>query len=115
MRIISFAKTTNHYKSGKKTVTRRFWKDSHAEKFNKGDKFMGYDKLPYAKGKPLHPSELTEKPYKEKLIDMPESDVQKECDDCETKKEFITKYFGWENRNKSPWVIRFKHIGGRNE
>ena len=44
MRIISFAWTTEALIQGKKTQTRRFWKDRYAKSFKKGDLIQAYDK-----------------------------------------------------------------------
>ena len=51
--IISFAWTAEALLAGKKTVTRRCWKDSHAAKFKPGALHDAYDKIPIAGGKKI--------------------------------------------------------------
>jgi len=110
--IISFAWTSSVLMEGKKTVTRRQWTESYFKKwcgmFKRGLLIhQAYDKVPYAGGKKLCDIKLTHIPYKEKLKDMPESDVQAEGGLWKDKKEFIS-LFG--DPEMEVTVIRFKPI-----
>ena len=109
--ILSFGWTWQELLAGKKTVTRRLWKERTANIFKKyyqeqklvraSDKDLRY------KGKVIAWIELTEEPYQELLCNMPESDVELEGGMVETKQEFIDKYFDG-NETLKPWVIRFR-------
>lgn len=78
MKIISFAYTTPALLAGRKTVTRREWKDSWAERFKKDEFVQAYDKDARYGGKKVAVIQLTEKPYKEELIKMPFADYEGE-------------------------------------
>lgn len=77
MKIISFGWTAPALIAGKKTVTRRDWKDSHAAKFKAGEIVQAYDKAPYAGGKLIGYVEIVSV-TKEPMLNMPESDYYKE-------------------------------------
>jgi hypothetical protein len=77
-KIISFALTTEALLAGRKTVTRRLWKDSHAARFKKGDICQAYDKAAYLGGKPVGLIRLTCDPYKERTCLIPASDWEAE-------------------------------------
>jgi len=49
MLIMSFAHTTEALLAGRKTVTRRCWKDTHAAKFTPGTLVAAWDHLPHRK------------------------------------------------------------------
>lgn len=53
MKIISFAMTTDALKAGRKTVTRREWKDSHAARFKPGEIVEAWTAGPHRGGKPF--------------------------------------------------------------
>jgi DNA (cytosine-5)-methyltransferase 1 len=93
-----------------KTVTRRDWKDSHAEKFirayERGDRVVALDKDKRYGGKQIGWCKLVCPPYKEKLADMPASDLLAEGGMVDTTKEFIDKYFDGDS-SLYVWVIRF--------
>lgn len=83
MAIISFSLTEDALLSGRKTVTRRTWKPSHMQNwqtwFDEGRRTHdAYNKIPIAGGKRIARIHLTERPYWEKLSEMPESDLEKE-------------------------------------
>jgi len=107
---ISFGKTYPQLLKGK-SVTRRVWKDSHALKFIKifeeGARFQALDKDKRYGGKQVGWLTLTEKPYQEKLADMPMADLIKEGFPELTLAEFIEHYFDGDDQ-KVVWVIRFK-------
>jgi site-specific DNA-cytosine methylase len=106
---ISFGWTAQYLPA--KTVTRRDWKDSHAEKFirayERGDRIVALDKDKRYGGKQIGWCKLACLPYKEKLSDMPISDLVAEGGMVDTTKEFIDKYFDG-NSSKEVWVIRFE-------
>ena len=81
--IISFAYTTGALLQGRKTVTRRAWKDSTFAIWCRAfdmDRFEhdAYDKLPSAGGHKVGTIRMTCRPYKERLKDMPAADVKAE-------------------------------------
>lgn len=93
MAFISFGKTKKEYLSGTKTVTRRAWKISHEEQWQKywdeGNLVHdAWDKLPFCGGERMGNFKLTCRPYREQLIDMPEEDLLAEGGMCETRSEF---------------------------
>ncbi|MEG4201734.1 hypothetical protein [Microcoleus sp. Pol12A5] len=96
-----------------KTVTRRCWKDSHAEKFlsafeqNKLIKALDKD-IRYG-GKQIGWCRLLCAPYKEELAAMPDADLEAEGGMCSSVAEFIQQYFK-SNSSLEVWVIRFEFI-----
>src|SRR4030042_5472102 len=79
MKIISFALTTQVFLEGKKTVTRRDWKDRFAILMEEGEHLQAWDKLPRCKGaKKIGEIELTRKPYKQWLHDVTDEDEIRE-------------------------------------
>lgn len=93
MAIISFAKTVDELLSDKKTVTRRDWSDKQFEMWcNFWDDghliHDAYDKSPRNGGKKISRFELTYRPYRERLEDMPLADLITEGGMCKTVKEF---------------------------
>lgn len=105
MLIISFAHTTKALLAGKKTVTRRFWDDRHAAKFRKGMAVQAWDRSPRAGGKCVAVIELTENPYRERLRNMPDGDLEAEGGLWESKEEFVGLMGG---PDAEPWVVRFR-------
>lgn len=108
--IVSFAHTTDALLSGLKTVTRRDWCDSHAAKFGTGQLVDAYDHLPRSGGHKVATIRLTCDPYKERLIDMPDSDLAAEGGLWRTKEDFID-CFGGDHKRKV-WVVRFVLVKG---
>lgn len=53
MLIMSFAHTADALVAGRKTVTRRCWKESHAAKFTPGTLVAAWDHLPHRGGKKI--------------------------------------------------------------
>lgn len=85
--------TTDELLAGEKTVTRRDWKESHLmnwqDWYDHGYwRHDAYDKIPIAGGEKIGEIYLTERPYWEKLSDMPESDLEKEGGMVDTLEEF---------------------------
>ena len=99
--------------AGRKTVTRRLWKDSTALKFSRayenGSIVQAWNNAPYAKGIHIADIRLTANPYQEKLGDMPEQDLDSEGGFWDSKEAFIsTVCNGKPNPNLIVWVCRFK-------
>ncbi|MEG3939853.1 hypothetical protein QT995_17045 [Microcoleus sp. S36b_A3] len=94
-------------------MTRRTWKDNHAQKFinafhhNKLVKALDRD-IRYG-GKQIGWCRLLCAPYKEQLAAMPEVDLQAEGGMCDSIKEFVQRYFQG-NSSLEVWVIRFEFI-----
>jgi hypothetical protein len=109
--IISFGKTLEFLPE--KTVTRRNWKDIHAQKFinafNQNKLVQAFDKDARYGGKQIGWCRLLCAPYKERLCDMPSEDLLAEGGMCNTIGEFIEKYFD-RNPHLEVWVIRFEFI-----
>lgn len=76
--LISFAWTFPAFHAGSKDITRRYWKDSHAAKFNEGDIIDAYDKLPIRGGKKIGQIRITKKPYQQRTSEMTEEDYRRE-------------------------------------
>jgi hypothetical protein len=113
MAILSFALTKGEFLSGKKTVTRRDWSESHYQTWVRmwdTDRRIhdAYDNIPRAGGSKIGELRLTQRPYRERLSDMPVEDLIAEGGMCSTLAEFY-KLIG-----KSPreyvTVIRFERI-----
>jgi hypothetical protein len=108
---ISFGKTLPYLPH--KTVTRRIWKDSHAQKFinafhqNKLVKALDKD-IRYG-GKQIGWCRLLRAPYKEQLSFIPVADLAAEGGMCDSVESFINRYFKG-NINLVVWVIRFEFI-----
>lgn len=87
--IISFSKTVEEFTIGYKRVTRRDWSDKHLEAWQRAwdkEKFThaAWDKSPRNGGKYIGAIELAERPYKERLEDMPITDLFEEGGRWET-------------------------------
>lgn len=109
MKIISFAWTTEALLQGKKTQTRRFWKDSYTKQFKKGDMVQVYDKNPRAGGKLIAFIRLTKKPYKQKLDDITQDDFLAEGGyHCWPTKFALIDVMKRLNKGLKPWVIEFE-------
>lgn len=107
---ISFAWTTQELLEGKKTVTRRMWMPKHAAKFHEGDLVNAWSKNPRCRGAKCVAVIRLTKVYKERLGDMPESDVAAEGGRWPSKKAFIEGMSGVPGGvpDMVVWVIRFK-------
>jgi phage N-6-adenine-methyltransferase len=108
---ISFGKTLQYLPD--KTVTRRTWKDSHAQKFINAFKqhklVKALDKDIRYGGKQIGWCRLVCAPYKEQLSAMPDGDLAAEGGMCSSVQEFIQQYFKGDS-NLEVWVIRFQFI-----
>lgn len=107
---ISFGKTCPQLLAGK-TVTRRIWKDSHAQKFinayERSLRVQALDKDLRCGGQQIGWLTLTEKPYQEHLPDMPESDLAAEGFPELSRDEFIEQFF-FGKADTLVWVVRFQ-------
>ena len=93
MAIISYAKTTNEYRSGIKTETRRDWSlRQYMMWVNFWNTYRlvhdGYDKLPRNGGKPIGKFRLTDRPFQQQLKDMTAENLIAEGGMCKTVDEF---------------------------
>ena len=108
---ISFGKCQNEIKLGKKTVTRRNWNHDYANKFKKaflkGEKIPAYDFSKINGGSQIGWLQLETMPYLETLQNMPESHLTKEGSMCDTKEQFINKFFQG-NKLLEIYVLEFK-------
>jgi len=113
MAILSFALTKEEFLSGKKTVTRRDWSESHYQMWARmwdTDRHIhdAYDNIPRAGGCKIGELRLTHRPYKERLGDMPVEDLNAEGGMCSSLKEF-SKLIG-KDPQEYITVIRFERI-----
>ncbi|WP_413167997.1 hypothetical protein ACL6C3_14875 [Capilliphycus salinus ALCB114379] len=108
---ISFGYTTRQLFEGK-SVTRRCWKDSYAQNFIKRwqrgiTTYIALDKDRRWGGKQIGWITLTCCPYKQRLSEMPLSDLAAEGFPELNRQEFIERFFKG-NDQQQVWVIRFK-------
>ena len=115
MKIISFAWTTPALLAGRKTVTRREWKDRHAATFRKGDLIAAYNRQPRFGGRQVATLRLTQDAYKESTALAPPEDFEREgfayLDDHRLMVAGDTPLEVWDSWHESPsdwWVIRFE-------
>ena len=78
MLIISYGWTSAAFKAGRKTVTRRDWKPTHAAKFKKGTLAAAWDKDPRYGGQKIGIVRILEDVEYEAMADMPDSDYEAE-------------------------------------
>jgi hypothetical protein len=93
MAILSFAMTKNEFLEGNKTVTRRSWNNRHFEmwaRFWDTDRHVhdAWDNIPRVGGRKIGEFRLTERPYREKLKNMPRADLVAEGGMCSSLDEF---------------------------
>lgn len=93
MAIISFSMTVDELLAGEKTVTRRDWKPSYMadwQRWYEEGRHLhdAYDQIPIAGGEKIGEIRLTDRPYWERLDEMPESDLAAEGGMVETLEEF---------------------------
>jgi hypothetical protein len=115
MAILSFAWTKDEFLSGKKTVSRRCWKERQLKMWQRlwdSGRLVheAWDKAPFAGGKRIGKFKLTARPYQERLGDMPESDLIAEGGMCRTLEEFY-KLLG-KTPEEIVSVIRFEKLQG---
>ncbi|MEG4958888.1 hypothetical protein [Microcoleus sp. F10_A2] len=94
-------------------MTRRAWKDKHADKFinafHQHKLVKALDKDIRYGGKQIGWCRLLCAPYKEQLAAMPYEDLEAEGGMCASVPEFIQRYFKG-NSSLEVWVIRFEFI-----
>ncbi|MBE9092508.1 hypothetical protein [Tychonema sp. LEGE 07203] len=94
-------------------MTRRAWKDKHADKFinafHQHKLVKALDKDIRYGGKQIGWCRLLGAPYKEQLAAMPDEDLQAEGGMCASVVEFIKQYFKG-NSSQEVWVIRFEFV-----
>lgn len=105
MKAISFAWTLPDLLAGRKTATRRFWKDSYAQRFHARELVAALDKDRRAGGVTVAIIKLTRKPYKQRLADMTEADLEKEG----TLWDSLDDFREWMPGDE-PWVIEFRVV-----
>ena len=119
--ILSFAWTTDVLLAGKKTCTRRVWSDRTARAWVNAytsdapkatcpfrDRLIhsAWNKCSFLKGaKKIADIRLTQLPYRERLANMPESDLEAEGGLWASRDEFIN-LFG--SPDIVVWVVRFE-------
>ena len=113
MAILSFSLTKREFLSGNKTVTRRVWSDSYHEMWERmweTDRLIhdAYSNIPRAGGKKIGKIKLIDRPYKEKLSEMPIEDLVAEGGMCNTLEEFFD--FIGKGPNDTVSVIRFEKV-----
>lgn len=93
---------------GIKTMTRRNWKQSHIEKLilNIDNEHDAYNKATYAKGQKIGIIKLTEKPYLQRLGDMPKEDLYHEGNLWNSKEEFFKSLKC--SPDSEVWVLKFE-------
>lgn len=110
--ILSFGKTTAEVLTGNKSVTRRQWSERTIAMWQKAwdEKryiHQAWDKSPRNGGKNIGTIVLQERPYLEKLSQMPEEDLASEGFPELSRQEFIDRFFEG-NSDQEVCVVRFK-------
>ncbi len=113
MAILSFAMTKEEFLMGKKTVTRRDWADTHHEMWvrmweTNRHIHDAYDRNPRVGGSKIGELRLTQRPYRERLSDMPVEDLVAEGGMCSTLEDFY-ELIGM-SPHRQVTVIRFEKI-----
>jgi hypothetical protein len=114
---ISFGWTSEPFLANAKTVTRRYWKTSHALKFRKGMFVDAYDKLPYSGGKKIGTIRLEKDPFLQRTFWMTEKDYRDEGFLWMEQnyrsiqgKQPRAFFEDWKKQNDYVWVIRFVRV-----
>lgn len=112
--ILSFAWTTSDYLAGRKCATRRFWTDDYAEKFymvtSKNNMiFRAFDRSPRFKGREIGLARLKMKPFKQRLSDMTDADLNEEGTLWKNLDEYIEMMLS-QNKGDNPYVVKFEPI-----
>jgi hypothetical protein len=117
VKAISFGWTSAPLLAGEKTVTRRNWKPRYAESFKAGEQCWALDKVYFAGGKRIAVIELTEAPYLENTVRIPNKDWYFEGFDFMTKAELTVDgkrpFDFWRDWYVNPtdlYVVRFKVV-----
>ena len=114
---ISFAWTTEPFLANAKDVTRRYWKDIHARKFDVGMIVSGYDKLPYRGGEKIGELKITKKPYQQRTSKLTELDYKREGllwmeeNNVSIHGKKPRAFFDdWKEKDDLVWVVEFEKI-----
>lgn len=114
---ISFAWTSEVFLANQKDMTRRYWKEVHAKKFDVGIVVTALDKLPYRGGKKIGEIEIVKRPYQQKTGLMTEVDYRREGllwmeqNNKTIRGTKPRKFFdGWKEKNDLVWVVEFKKL-----
>jgi hypothetical protein len=105
--------------AGLKTVSRRDWSERYARQRVKAweegrTRHQAWNKVPRCQGAhQIGYFDLTACVYQERLVDMPEEDVQAEGGLWLSKADFIVQN-GWKE-NKVLWVVRFQKTMHKSE
>lgn len=117
MKTISFAWTTPALLAGRKTCTRRQWKDHYARTFRQGEMVAAYDRQPRYGGKHVATIRLTADPIKQSSRQAPEDDYQAEGFDylaeIGAKVDGLDPYLLWRVWRMTDiglWVVRFELV-----
>lgn len=97
--ILSFAWTTDTLLAGRKTCTRRQWTTNYhrrwANAWDNGRRIhQAWNKSPRAGGRKVGDIELSCRPYRERLADMPERDLEAEGGLWASREEFVELFGG---------------------
>lgn len=111
---LSFAWTSEAYQAGRKTCTRRLWSDRTLRTWQRAwdqgrRRHKAWDRSPRFKGACIGEFELTARPERQRLADMPEADLQAEGGLWASLEEFIGLFGG---EDLEPVVVRFRPIVG---
>jgi len=118
--IISFAWTTDAFKAGRKSRTRRQWQDKYAKIFlngiEKGKVHDAYDRQPRFGGKKIGELIITSM-KKEHMSKMPDEDYEREGfkfmeeNNIEIWKMNPRDAFeDWRKDDSTPWIVDFKRV-----
>jgi len=108
MSLISFGWTWKELLLGKKTCTRRTWKDSHARQFKAGDTVQAWSRGPHRQGE--HIADIVvESIVEERVGDMPEADLALEGGRWPTLEDFAAGFP--QGPDTVVWVVRFRVVG----
>jgi len=115
VRRISMNFTLPAFVADKKSVTRRYWKDSYAKGFNKHDVLSVVDKL-YKDGQVIGTLMLTEKPYRENTFIMNDMDyiwegfgfLDRRYDAIEGGMPLVDVFERWRAEQGMVWVVPFE-------
>jgi hypothetical protein len=118
MRAIAFGWTCSALLVGRKTVTRRAWKDNWAQQFADGDLVAAYDRQARYGGHEVAMIKLVGRPHKQSTRDAPESDYEEEgfayLESIGAKVDGHsprTLWRAWHLYPQEMWVVRFSLIG----
>ena len=118
MKRISFAWTTPALLAGRKTTTRRAWKDHYAAMFRAGELVEAWDRLPFVGGHCIATIRLRAAPVRESTARVGAEDWEAEGFaymteigarvDGKWPWEFFTD---WQDDPRDLWVVRFDLVG----